>query len=162
MYWTLQQDGLLFQSEPLRAQADSQLVALPLIQLPCANLAYENLADMQLNLFGLALGEGVHSLSLDAVFLLGLDGFRHYQALQGGSLSYGKTLLDFSDQSAPFLLISQNQKIQRNFEAVGGGIWVSPFQSQSLQVVMSQESDMPLTGCLRVEIRYRPRVRVLP
>ncbi|PKN85377.1 MAG: hypothetical protein CVU46_11240 [Chloroflexi bacterium HGW-Chloroflexi-8] len=162
LYWTLDQDGLIYQSEPIRLETDRQLQALPILRLPAACSAYENLADIQVNLVGKAVSSGPHTLSLDAVFLLGLDGFRHYQALEGGQLNSGKTLVDLNDQSPPILVNEQDQKIQRTFQSTGAGIWLTPYEHQSLGILLDQGADMPLGSSVRVEIRYRPRVRVLP
>jgi len=162
LYWTLDQEGLIYQSEAIRLETDRQLQALPILRLPAACSAYENLADIQVNLVGKAVSTGQHTLSLDAVFLLGSDGFRHYQALEGGQLNFGKTLVDLNDQSAPFLVNQQDQNIQRTFQSIGAGIWLTPYEHQSLGIILDQGTDMPLDSKLRVEIRYQPRVRVLP
>ena len=113
-------------------------------------------------MIGKAVGEGTHIVEVDAVFFLGLDGFRQYQAQPGAGLTFGKTLLDFPDQALPLLLDSQSQQIARNFQMLGQGIQVTPNEHQSLQILLEQGNVMPMDASLRLELRYRPRVRVLP
>ena len=58
LYWTLDQEGLIYQSEPIRLQTDRQLQALPILRLPAACSAYENLVELKVNLNGKAVGQG--------------------------------------------------------------------------------------------------------
>ena len=162
VYWTLEQDGLIYQSEARRLDPERQLQDIPILRFPAVCLPYNDLANVQLNLIGKAVGEGTHTLEVDAVFFLGLDGFRQYQAQPDGALTFGKTLLDFPDQALPLLLDSQSQQIARNFQMLGQGIQVTPNEHQSLQILLEQGNVMPMDASLRLELRYRPRVRVLP
>jgi hypothetical protein len=162
VYWTLEQDGLIYQSEARRLEPERQLQDLPILRFPAVCLPYNDLASVQVNLIGKAVGEGTHTLEVDAVFFLGLDGFRQYQAQPGGALTNGRTLMDFPDQVLPVVLDSQSQQISRNFQMLGQGIQVTPNEHQALQILLEQGSAMPVDASLRLELRYRPRIRVLP
>lgn len=161
IYWTLEQNGLIYQSDARRLQTAYQLQDLPILRFPAVCLPYNDLSDIQVNLMGKAVGDGVHVLQVDAIFFLGLDGFRQYQAHPGGGLLYGNTLIDYPDQPVPVLLVTDSQQISQNFQVLGQEIQVIPNEQQTLQIVFEQSNAMPLAANLRVEIRYRPRVRVL-
>ncbi|OJX39943.1 MAG: hypothetical protein BGO78_14240 [Chloroflexi bacterium 44-23] len=159
--WVISQGGIVYQSQMVSLQPGLQLQALPILQLPATHSKYPHPASYRVSLLIQAQGEGSHVLAVDAIFLLGLDGWRHFQPYPGGSLMAGQTLIDFGAEQQPLLLEDQSGTVAQTYAGLGGGIWVCPYEDQSFQFLADSGTLMPLDAYLELEIRYRPRVRML-
>lgn len=159
--WVILQGGIVFQSQLVALQAGLQLQALPVLQLPAGYREYPQAASYQVTLLAQAEGEGAHTLAVDAIFLLGLDGWRHFQPLPGGTLQAGQTLIDSSEEQQPLLLDDQSGKVAQIYACNGAGIWICPDEDQCLQFLADGGAEMALDAYLELEVRYRPRVRML-
>ncbi len=108
MRWVLTQAGIIYQSETFCLESGRQLQALPIIHLPASNGRQPY--TYQLSLMARCEGEGDHNLAVDAVFLLGLDGWRHFQPLSAAQFEAGFTLCDDSGRDQPVLIDNLTRK----------------------------------------------------
>ncbi len=159
--WVIRQGGITYQSQLFALQTGLQLQALPVLQLPIVSAEYPQAASYQVTLLAQAQGEGSHLLVVDAIFLLGLDGWRHFQPLPGGDLRAGQTLIDGGEEQQPLLLDDLSGKVAQIYICNGSGIWICPQEDQCLQFLADGGAEMALDAYLEMEVRYRPRVRML-
>ena len=128
--------------------------------MPSLPYGYEVPADVQVVLYGRSR-EDNPAMTLDAVFLMGLDGWQHLEPLEGGLFVYGSAMVADSSLDFPLLVALDNQSSKRVYRFNGNGIRTTPLEAQAIQVVAVRNGSMPLDAELHVQVSYRPRVRVL-
>lgn len=159
--WVITQGGTVYQSQWQNVLPGQQLQALPLLQLPAPCSGFEHAVDYEVALWARSDLDCVHTLAVDSVFLLGLDGWRHFQPVVNGCLGFGKSLLDFSGDDQVLVVDNVTQGIARTYASHGAGLWIYPWEDQRLHLIADNGSLMPLDASLLVKIYYRPRVRML-
>ena len=80
--------------------------------MPALPYGYEVAADVQVLLFGRSLVDDP-AMTLDAVFLMGLDGWQHLEPLEGGLFVYGSAMVADSSLDFPLLVALDNQSSKR-------------------------------------------------
>lgn len=158
--WEIRQGATLYQSAASALLPGLTLQILADIRMPSLPYGYEKPADVQVLLFGRSQ-EANPAVLLDAVFLLGLDGWQHLEPLEGGQFVYGSAMVADSSLDFPMLVALDNQTSERAYRFNGRGIWSTPLEAQAIQVVTVRNGGMALDAELRVQVSYRPRVRVL-
>ena len=158
--WEIRQGGTIYQSAACPLQPGRQLQFLPDLRMPSLPYGYETAADVQVVLYGRSSTPDA-VMELDAIFLMGLDGWQQLQPVDGAQFVYGSAMVADSNLDYPLLVNLNNQTVQRTYRFNGRGLWSTPMEDQALQLVFEHEGQMALDGQLRVQIFYRPRVRVL-
>ena len=158
--WVIRQGATVYQSAASPVQPGAAFQILPDIRMPALPYGYEVAADVQVLLFGRSLVDDP-AMTLDAVFLMGLDGWQHLEPLEGGLFAYGSAMVADSSLDFPLLVALDNQSSKRVYRFNGHGIRTTPLEAQAIQVAAVRNGSMPLDAALHVQVSYRPRVRVL-
>ena len=158
--WVIRQGATVYQSAASPIQAGAAFQILPDIRMPSLPYGYEVPADVQVVLVGRSL-ENDPAMALDAVFLLGLDGWQHLEPLEGGLFVYGSAMVADSSLDFPLLVALDNQSSKRVYRYNGQGIRTTPLEAQAIQIAAVRNGCMPLDAELHVQVSYRPKVRVL-
>ncbi len=138
-----------------------ELIELPVMQLPPAPLEASCAPDaspLTLTLCATRNAAGTHSLKVDFLALLPLEGWRRYEALAG--LAWQETLVDDGGEGVCSALSAAGLR-QVSHLAYGKGLKLTPGRRQRLYFLHDCGPGAPVERTLRVRVQYRPRRRLV-
>lgn len=101
---------------------------------------------------------GTHSLAVDDVDLVPVDGFRHYYNLGDSGLQPNETLVDEQDEGLIYSVGGDAMLRKLTHQASGKGIWLVPGEDQCIRIKFDNKNG----ACnpnqhVALQLSYRPR-----
>ena len=162
VWWQVYQGGLVQTSLEELLPENQLLCRLPSFHFPDVPEGLTMNGDLRLELWGqLAAGEGF-TFALDAVQLLGDQGWLAAFPLPEGNLFPGETLVLDSLSAAVCNQNINNQVLRYSHQLTGPGLWLFPRQAACFTFVFDEANGCFPEKQVRVQLQVRPRVRVMP
>ncbi len=152
--------SLLYETPWTLVPAGSEVVDLGAFPLPPYAFACGTFGAVDLALFARRKEGGPSTLSVDALTLLPLDGWRRLVSREGG-LAQNRLLVDDGEREAVY--VQDGPDCSGDFVAYGEPIWLLPADTQRLVFFQVDQGGLraPIDRVLNVCVHYQPRRRVL-
>jgi len=109
-----------------------KMVALPVVHIPASDLGDKLTADGVFSIFCRRDVSGSHSLAIDAVILMPLEGYRYYEGMGSHGLRSGEMLVDDGINGISYSEDDSSGVVEKNLTVVGKGFKLMPAKDQGL------------------------------
>jgi len=131
---------------------------LPAIHIPPKDLRTSEMFGVVFSLEVQRNVSGTHTLTIDDINLMPVDGYRHYDNFGSGGLAYNETLVDELGGDLIYSIAGSVTLRKLTHQAAGKGIWLMPGEDQCLRIKFDTTAgDSPPNQRVSLQLIYRPR-----
>lgn len=142
----------------IKIEPHKKMVILPAVHIPPRDLKSAEMYGVIFAFEAQRNISGTHSLTIDDIDLLPVDGYRHYYHLGDSGLAYGETLVDEIVDDLIYSLTSTSQIRKLTHQAIGKGIWLVPGEDQCIRIKFDNyNGECNPYQKIKLMLSYRPR-----
>jgi hypothetical protein len=154
--WGVQYGEALEVSAWQKLESGKCLQALPAVHVPPVSLGNVAVEDVRLSLFCRRDVSGGHSLAVDFVYLMAVDGWRSYTSLGSGGLAVGERLVD--ERGMVTSEATSTGRWKMTHQGIGKGIWMVPGVDMYLAALMGGVGgSCAIDDQVKLKVEYSPR-----
>jgi len=142
----------------IKLESNKKMQLIPTVHIPPRGLGPWATDPVRISLMVRRNIAGLHTLNLDFLALIPVDGFRAYSSLGSGGLAENERLVDELDQETIYSENCINQMRKLTHHAIGKGIWLMPNSDQRLIFLFDESGgECGVNDQVELVVHYQPR-----